>query len=364
MGRRVEGDGDSGAGTHLIVAASANEPILRSKVEGDAYPRTELTVGGELRTGDGTTPPFAALDERLDALESGTILAAGGSAFDVNEGVKFDTLANPYGIFTAQHTADGQRDDLLKIGYNLDDTPGHLFGAKIDTADIAWQLDFENHYRAGPGDPNYSEFNIDWWSTAATGNAKRRPFSVLIDRDLKLSYIYHAAERHTWQPSDSSRSLMELKEQHRLGIGVSAGVTFHVRAYNAEDGLQNQQIVFGSDHAGLHTGIISSNSDTFLTDTKAWGIFAGPNNYLTGATDAVAMLLGTDIPRYTIARSANMGSPGVRDLFRLDTADPTSGNTVAWVAYHNGAGVVTKQVTIGAADSGGAGFKVLRVPNT
>jgi hypothetical protein len=44
-------------------------------------------------------------------------------------------------------------------------------------------------------------------------------------------------------------------------------------------------------------------------------------------------------------------------------AAPTSGQTGLLVGYHNGTAVTAQQVTVGAADSGGAGFKLLRVPN-
>jgi hypothetical protein len=51
------------------------------------------------------------------------------------------------------------------------------------------------------------------------------------------------------------------------------------------------------------------------------------------------------------------------DRVHLDTAAPTSGATVLSLAYHNGTAVVFQNVTLGAADSGGTGFKALRVPN-
>lgn len=48
---------------------------------------------------------------------------------------------------------------------------------------------------------------------------------------------------------------------------------------------------------------------------------------------------------------------------RLKAGEPASGETVAELRYHNGTSVVRQLVTVGAADSGGAGYKVLRVPN-
>lgn len=52
------------------------------------------------------------------------------------------------------------------------------------------------------------------------------------------------------------------------------------------------------------------------------------------------------------------------EKFRVDGGEPAAGDTNLLLTYHNGGGVVSAQrVTVGAADSGGTGFKVLRVPN-
>ena len=42
---------------------------------------------------------------------------------------------------------------------------------------------------------------------------------------------------------------------------------------------------------------------------------------------------------------------------------PTSGQTNISLVYHNGSTITFQRVTLGAADSGGSGFKLLRVPN-
>lgn len=48
---------------------------------------------------------------------------------------------------------------------------------------------------------------------------------------------------------------------------------------------------------------------------------------------------------------------------KLLSASPTSGNSSLQMQYHNGATVTLQTVSLGIADSGGAGFKLLRVPN-
>lgn len=58
-----------------------------------------------------------------------------------------------------------------------------------------------------------------------------------------------------------------------------------------------------------------------------------------------------------------MDAAGSVALFDVKAAPPTSGNTFMLITYHNGTAVTTQLVTVGAADSGGAGFKYLKVPN-
>lgn len=57
-----------------------------------------------------------------------------------------------------------------------------------------------------------------------------------------------------------------------------------------------------------------------------------------------------------------LASP-TRDLLTMLGADPSSGTTSMYLTYHNGASITHQNVTVGAADSGGAGYKLLRVPN-
>lgn len=51
------------------------------------------------------------------------------------------------------------------------------------------------------------------------------------------------------------------------------------------------------------------------------------------------------------------------DHFRVATVDGASQETSMYVRYSNGVAQVIERVTVGAADSGGSGYRVLRVPN-
>jgi len=51
------------------------------------------------------------------------------------------------------------------------------------------------------------------------------------------------------------------------------------------------------------------------------------------------------------------------DLFVVKAVDPPSGFTSILVGYNTGSGTSVNNVTVGASDTGGAGYRVLRVPN-
>lgn len=51
------------------------------------------------------------------------------------------------------------------------------------------------------------------------------------------------------------------------------------------------------------------------------------------------------------------------DLLQISPTDPTAGESVVFVRYYGSSGVAFQRVTVGDADSGGSGFRVLRVPN-
>jgi hypothetical protein len=101
--------------------------------------------------------------------------------------------------------------------------------------------------------------------------------------------------------------------------------------------------VFGTP-AGNYVSPTNTNTNLLLynnssTNYAGFGVDAAGNAYA---------VTGTSAPSTKMVWAA---------------AEPTSGETVLLVRYHNGTAVSLSRVTVGAADSGGTGFKVLRVPN-
>ncbi|MCA1571915.1 MAG: hypothetical protein LC798_16710 [Chloroflexi bacterium] len=297
------------------------------------------------------------------AAPSGTYVGP-NSPVPIADGFQLLTPANPHAFFTKTYSANGVDNHVLHWGYNLAKTAGSAFGAKIDAADVAFQFDLEPHYYAGGANPQYSEMNLDWWSKAATGNVYRRLMSCLVDHATFSAYWEHRGGTFDWKDPTGANIVMQvISATRRVGFGTGPSTTLHLRSLAAVS-AKNEQLLITNDGT-YHLGMVFSTAvgDAYTTDTKAIGLFGGANNYLTGTADAAAWLIGTGVPHMSWWRAANVNSPGVRNLFRLAVADPTAGNTVASLCYHNGTAVVTALVTVGAADSGGTGFKALRVPN-
>jgi hypothetical protein len=95
------------------------------------------------------------------------------------------------------------------------------------------------------------------------------------------------------------------------------------------------------------------------------------------STGALALASGGDNNRLYINTSGNVGIGATSFSGRLSVHDSVYGEylrvasgviggnqTSVFVAWNNGGNIDIKQVTVGAADSGGTGFRVLRIPNT
>ena len=119
-----------------------------------------------------------------------------------------------------------------------------------------------------------------------------------------------------------------------------------------------------------------SSEGALLMNINNAGILTLGTANLSGSADLPRMYGGGSsggMALFGAGSSAGTGTSGLirfRDndtdnntRFQVGTAAPTSGGTTLALAYHNGTAVTFQFVTLGAADSGGVGFKSLRVPN-
>ena len=135
-------------------------------------------------------------------------------------------------------------------------------------------------------------------------------------------------------------------------------------------------IEFKTGGTGGAFRFLDSTGTTALMSVNNAGVFALGSVTITGNADLVRYFGGGSSGGMAVhgaAAGAGTGTNGLirfRDndtdsntRFQIDTAAPPSGRTAIAVQYHNGTAVAFQYATVGAADSGGAGFRVLRVPN-
>jgi hypothetical protein len=105
-----------------------------------------------------------------------------------------------------------------------------------------------------------------------------------------------------------------------VGLGVT---TASAKLHIYDTAAANQQMYI-TNNGTYHTGFIASSSATPLSDSKAWGMFGGPNNYITGTTDAVVIALGSDIPHFSFTRHGNLNG-GPSDTYLRITSSSNIG---------------------------------------
>jgi len=87
-----------------------------------------------------------------------------------------------------------------------------------------------------------------------------------------------------------------VKQDGKVGVGTTAPAA-QLHVHTTAD--VNEQAVF-SNAGTRHTGLSFTSTTAHLTDPKAWGIYGGPNNYLTGLADRVALVLPQGVPDFSI----------------------------------------------------------------
>lgn len=152
---------------------------------------------------------------------------------------------------------------------------------------------------------------------------------------LTLGSTTHATKGNVIVPSD------------RVIVGTSADMSGGIYT----SGIQ----ISSATAAAFAMGRSAAHASTTLA---TMGFFNGTTRVVAidvsggGATDSGTVSIYTKV-----------ASGSLVERIRFPAALPVAAETAMFLTYHNGTGVTIERVTIGAADSGGAGFKVLRVPN-
>jgi len=116
-------------------------------------------------------------------------------------------------------------------------------------------------------------------------------------------------------------------------------------------GLADNDLMVLNSGGGLGLGTLALGGAASYPTLTGGGTVGGLICYANTATGLNGIFRFRDNPTDNVDRA------------HIDTAAPTSGNTILTLSYHNGTAVAFQKVTLGAADSGGTGFKSLRVPN-
>jgi hypothetical protein len=177
------------------------------------------------------------------------------------------------------------------------------------------------------------------------------------------------------QFSTNDSPAMRIASGGNVGIGTTApGAIFHTLSTAANGGI-----------------IATTNSTTLFTEYRvntstAVGFIGNGNGILTGGGNTnfgvrsendLLFGAGGNSERMRITSGGNVGIGATSFSGKLSVHDSVYGEylrvasgviggnqTSLFVAWNNGGNIDIKQVTVGAADSGGTGFRVIRIPNT
>lgn len=171
-------------------------------------------------------------------------------------------------------------------------------------------------------------------------DAYRAPWVAARTTDYNVDYVQYNATSHRFQLNDRSTRLMTVDVDgsgcHRVSV-EAPGTT-------------------GSAYVGFY-----ENDGTTRKGHVGYG--ASGNNFLylwQEEADVLAVISGGDIFVQTTAGGNINMSQGATVVGRFDN-NSTAGNTRFLVYDVDNA--TLERVSVGAADSGGTGFKVLRIPN-
>lgn len=170
--------------------------------------------------------------------------------------------------------------------------------------------------------------------------------------------------------SGSSITLASVSDRGKEGTTAVAhragAVVRHIWSATEADDLALQSVANTFAAAQTFSAMVTVTGGTGTTGLVA----LGSNNVQVTNLPASTVSLGYDSQQVNVWD--NVGNIGFRVFdkvngsktrFQIVGADPAAGGTSMNLLVNSASGVVTSAVTLGASDSGGTGYKVLRVPN-
>jgi len=210
---------------------------------------------------------------------------------------------------------------------------------------------------------NYETSNIEGQVTAGNiyvrqglkGDASA--FDINVAGYQPSSYFYCILEGVTTQFNSLSAAVDQIDVQ--VGVVAPNNITMGYYAIRLAGVGGNADGLRLTGPWGNYINIVTSGGQSaFKLDGD--GVLQLKQPADTGRTLFIYRQTDTN-PSGTLIECFN--ATATNNVFVVDAADPTSGYTAMRVAYNGGGGVVAQQVFVGGADTGGTGFRSLRVPN-
>jgi hypothetical protein len=142
------------------------------------------------------------------------------------------------------------------------------------------------------------------------------PDKIIHSGDTDTAIRFPSADTVTVETGGTER--MRVDSSGNVGIGTSSYSS--KLAVRDESGNINEQAVF-SNAGTFHTGIAFTSTTNYLTDGNGWGIYGGPNTYLTSLAHRVAVVIPTGVPDFSvITGNTNLNSSNGTPKFTVTQA--------------------------------------------
>jgi hypothetical protein len=199
-------------------------------------------------------------------------------------------------------------------------------------------------------------FNFD--DTSTTGTLKR---FRLLSGDIGTTQTALFSFSNSDTDSTGNSTVMVLNELGNVGIGTTSPAAYsgftNLALNNATNGGVLDFMIGG---VRTHTIVGQTTSLLIRTETSLPLIFG------TNATEFMRITSGGNVGMGTTSPSGKLSVTDsvYGEYLRIASGLIGGGQSSVYLAWNNAGNITLQQVTVGAVDSGGAGFRLLRIPNT
>ncbi len=331
--KTIESAGTSGSG---ITSATGTAPLTLGYAAGaltGSVAVTPTNPGGAMAL-QASTPGTA---------QTGNANLSGNFIAGLGKGLYFPTLGSYLGIETNSTVFSGTRDDVIRFGYNLDNTPG----GKIAT-ESASAMQIEANYLGT------TEWILAWSSPSDPGPVvSRRPVQVNTDHTTAAGTINLSGATY-FRPSDGSTATWIMNDGGDfLSQSTSRLIMTTAHAgFGATNPTAARVVVQEGDGTGLEVDNGSASYAALRVNNNngsGYGIYDdSAKNQLGGALTATGSLSS---PRFTSTGTAPTVAGTTTNSCGVTGAPSIAGKDQAGIITVGGTSATSCRVTFGAAFS-------------